>query len=64
MVLVKRGAECDISWKSFIKLIRRLWVNRLIDTESCFCHPLFNLQGTGEIEIRHTNFHFSSQKVT
>ena len=33
-------------------------------TESCFCHPLFDLRGTRKVEIRHTNFHFSSKKVT
>ena len=34
-----------------------------ISTESCFRHPLFNLRGTRKVEIRHTNFHFSSKKV-
>ena len=33
-------------------------------TESCFRHPLFDLRGTRKVEIRHTNFHFSSKKVT
>ena len=33
-------------------------------TESCFRHPLFDLRGTQKVEIRHTNFHFSSKKVT
>ena len=33
-------------------------------TESCFRHPLFNLWGTQKVEIGHTNFHFSSKKVT
>ena len=33
-------------------------------TESCFHHPLFNLRGSRKVEIRHTNFHFSSKKVT
>ena len=33
-------------------------------TESCFRHPLFDLPGTRKVEIRHTNFHFSSKKVT
>ena len=27
-------------------------------------HPLFDLRGTRKVEIRHTNFHFSSKKVT
>ena len=36
----------------------------LLSTESCFRHPLFDLLGTGKVEIRHTNFHFSSKKVT
>ena len=27
-------------------------------------HPLFFLQGTRKVEVRHTNFHFSSKKVT
>ena len=35
-----------------------------IPTESCFRHPLFDLRGTRKVEIRHTNFHFSSKKVT
>ena len=34
------------------------------NTESCFRHPLFDLRGTRKVEIRHTNFHFSSKKVT
>ena len=33
-------------------------------TESCFRHPLFDLRGSRKVEIRHTNFHFSSKKVT
>ena len=33
-------------------------------TESCFRYPLFDLRGTRKVEIRHTNFHFSSKKVT
>ena len=33
-------------------------------TESCFRHPLFDLRGTRKVEIRHINFHFSSEKVT
>ena len=33
-------------------------------TESCFRRPLFDLRGTRKVEIRHTNFHFSSKKVT
>ena len=33
-------------------------------TESCFHHPLFDLRGTRKVKIRHTNFHFSSKKVT
>ena len=37
---------------------------KLITTESCFRHPLFDLRGTRKVEIRHTNFHFSSKKVT
>ena len=36
----------------------------LKSTESCFRHPLFDLRGTRKVEIRHTNFHFSSKKVT
>ena len=28
-----------------------------------FPHPLFDLRGTRKVEIRHTNFHFSSKKV-
>ena len=36
----------------------------VLATESCFRHPLFDLLGTREVEIRHTNFHFSSKKVT
>ena len=36
----------------------------LLLTESCFHHPLFDLRGTRKVEIRHTNFHFSSKKVT
>ena len=35
-----------------------------LTTESCFRHPLFDLRGTRKVEIRHTNFHFSSKKVT
>ena len=31
---------------------------------SCLCHPLFDLRPTQKIEIRHTNFHFSSKSVT
>ena len=31
-------------------------------TESCFRHPLFDLRGTQKVEMRHTNFHFSSKK--
>ena len=38
--------------------------NLLFCTESCFRHPLFDLRGTRKVEIRHTNFHFSSKKVT
>ena len=38
--------------------------NNLRNTESCFRHPLFDLRGTRKVEIRHTNFHFSSKKVT
>ena len=33
-------------------------------TESCFRHPLFDLRGTRKVEIKYTNFHFSSKKVT
>ena len=33
-------------------------------TESCFRHPLFDVRGIRKVEIRHTNFHFSSKKVT
>ena len=33
-------------------------------SESCFRHPLFDLRGTRKVEIRHTNFHFSSKKIT
>ena len=33
-------------------------------TDSCFHHPLFDLRGTRKVEIRHTNFHFSSKRVT
>ena len=33
-------------------------------TESCLRHPLFDLRGTRKVEIRHTNFHFSSKEVT
>ena len=33
-------------------------------TESCFRHSLFDLRGTRKVEIRHTNFQFSSKKVT
>ena len=33
-------------------------------TESCFRHPLSDQRGTRKVEIRHTNFHFSSKKVT
>ena len=36
----------------------------LLFTDSCFRHPLFDLRGTRKVEIRHTNFHFSSKKVT
>ena len=36
----------------------------LFPTESCFRHPLFDMRGTRKVEIRHTNFHFSSKKVT
>ena len=36
----------------------------MLDTESCFRHPLFDLPGTRKVEIRHTNYHFSSKKVT
>ena len=32
--------------------------------ESCFRHPIFDLRRTRKVEIRHTNFHFSSKKVT
>ena len=32
------------------------------DTESCFRHPRFDLRGTRKVEIRHTNFHFSSKR--
>ena len=32
--------------------------------ESCSRHPLFDLQGTRKVEIRHTNFHISIKKVT
>ena len=35
-----------------------------VNTESCFRHPFFDLRGTRKVEIRHTNFHFSSKKVT
>ena len=35
-----------------------------ITTESYFRHPHFDLRGTRKVEIRHTNFHFSSKKVT
>ena len=35
-----------------------------LTTESCFRHPLFDLRGSRKVEIRHTNFHFSSKKVT
>ena len=37
---------------------------KLQTTESCFRHPLFDLRGTRKVEIMHTNFHFSSKKVT
>ena len=44
---------------------REYWVSRRLEpTESSFCHPLFDLRGTRKVEIRHTNFHFSSKKVT
>ena len=33
-------------------------------TESYFHHSLFDLQGTRKVEIRDTNFHFSTKKVT
>ena len=33
-------------------------------TESYFRHLLFGLRGIRKVEIRHTNFHFSSKKVT
>ena len=38
-------------------------LHTLLHTESCFRHPLFDLRGTRKVEIRHTNFHFSSKKV-
>ena len=41
-----------------------LQVDYKYHTESCFRHPLFDLRGTRKVEIRHTNFHFSSKKVT
>ena len=33
-------------------------------TESCFSHPLFDLRRNRKVEIRHTNFRFSSENVT
>ena len=38
--------------------------DKQISTESCFRHPFFDLRGTRKVEIRHTNFHFSSKKST
>ena len=39
-------------------------MDKLLCTESYFRHPLFDLRGTRKVEIWHTNFHFSSKKVT
>ena len=51
---------------TFMQSTRTVWIEQeyLIITESCFRHPLFDLRGTRKVEIRHTNFHFSSKKVT
>ena len=49
-------AEIKVAWRENCK--------HNITTESCFCHPLFDLQGTRKVKVRHTNFHFSSKKVT
>ena len=46
------------------KLLTQLISFIPLHTESCFRHPLFDLRGTRKVEIRHTNFHFSSKKVT
>ena len=48
----------------FAQFILRKTDQTLIITESCFRHPLFDLRGTRKVDIRHTNFHFSSKKVT
>ena len=45
----------------FLQCYRR---NICYTMESCFRNPLFDLRGTRKVEIRHTNFHFSSKKVT
>ena len=36
--------------------------DHLNTTELCFHHPLFDLRGSRKVEIRHTNFNFSSKK--
>ena len=54
------GIELDLCHAMYILPI----TNTLKNTESCFRHPLFDLRGTRKVEIRHTNFHFSSKKVT
>ena len=72
MALVNGGFLRYMDMKKFLK---NLLLNRRSDfeiislecslgTESCFRHPLFDLRGTRKVEIRHTNFHFSSKKVT
>ena len=54
--------QADFSW--FSSWFKILSFGKALITESCFRHPLYDLRATRKVEIRHTNFHFSSKKVT
>ena len=61
----RSSTGANFRWKNFIYNCRYHVKSRVqFPTESCFRHPLFDLRGTRKVEIRHTNFHFSSKKVT
>ena len=70
----RRDMSEIILWKALYTILTKyifFWLmlktfkeKDLFLTESCFRHPLFDLRGTRKVEIRHTNFHFSSKEVT
>ena len=62
----RSSAKVKVEYQGYISQKKKKKNGRFegISTESCFRHPLFDLRGTRKVEIRHTNFHFSSKKVT